>query len=90
MTITKTQAIRAVALDHPHFTNRQIKAEVWRRYGLEVEGNLIIQAVGPESTRLRNLPYSGYRVEKARDLLKACQGDLEEAKRLLFLATSGQ
>lgn len=88
MVISKSQAIRAVVFEEPYLSNQKIKAEVRRRYGLEVEGNLIIQAVGKEADRLHFAPFQRRVFDLAKSLLTAARG-LKEAIQILRIAEGG-
>lgn len=86
--MTKSDAIRAVTKDHYSLTNEEIKREVRRQYGLEVESNLITGVIGAEKYRLGTRNYSEELRRQAKTLILNA-GSFKQAKNLLYLAAGG-
>lgn len=86
--MTKSDAIRAVTRDNYCLPNEDIKREVRRQYGLEVESNLIAGVIGPEKHRLGTLTYSEELKRQAKNLI-INTGSFKQAKKLLYLVAGG-
>jgi hypothetical protein len=86
--VTKSDAIREVVKNNYCLPNEEIKREVRRQYGLEVESNLIAGVIGPEKQRLRTLTYSGELKRQAKNLIINA-GSFKQAKKLLYLVAGG-
>ena len=86
--MTKSDAIRAVTKDNYCLPNEDIKREVRRKYGLEVESNLIAGVIGPEKHRLGTRTNSEELKRQAKNLIINA-GSFKQAKKLLYLVAGG-
>jgi hypothetical protein len=85
MRITKAEAIRAVAHEDISLSNKQIKAEVQRRFGYVVESNQIINVLGAYSSRRYGGAYGQHQLKLAREYVQKI-GDLRQAVQLIHLS----
>lgn len=51
--VNRSEVIREVCNVDPSRSNKEIREEVFRRYGLRVGGNLVVAAVGTRESRVR-------------------------------------
>lgn len=86
--MTKSDAIREVAKDNYCLPNEEIKREVRRQHGLEVESNLIAGVIGPEKHRLGTRTYSEELKRQAKKLI-INTGSFKQAKNILYLVAGG-
>lgn len=86
--MTKSDAIREVVKNSHCLTNDEVKREVRRQFGLEVESNLIAGVIGPEKHRLSARTYADGLVKQAKSLIINA-GSFKQAKNILYLAAGG-
>lgn len=82
-----TDAIREVAKDCLHQTNKFIASEVFRRFSLSVTSSEIINTIGSHEQRIQTWMRLLELQEKATEYLKDV-GDYQLARMLLLLAES--
>lgn len=87
--MNKTDAIRDVAKDHLHWSNRQIRDEVRRRFKMLVSSSAIINVIGSHRKRMALSGYSVDLREQAKRFL-ALVGDYDQARNLLALAEANR
>lgn len=84
----KSDLIRTVYSSNPTATNRVIKEVVKNTFGVEVNSNLIISAIGRYKTRIALGKAASGIIEQARSLLGLCLNDIEQAIHFLKKAKS--
>lgn len=70
--VNKSSLIREVLKSDPRLTNKGIKEEVFRRYGIKVGGNLICAAVGTQKSRARKAAHYPTIIAEAKKFLEKC------------------
>ena len=70
--VNKSSLIREVLKSDPRLTNKGIKQEVFRRYGIKVGGNLICAAVGTQKSRARKAAHYPTIIAEAKKFLEKC------------------
>lgn len=86
----KSDAIRAVVSKHGDLTNRQIREEVLKRFGIIVYDNHLIQVAGKYADRMSAFGgFPPHSVKRAKEFLTFCGGDYRHAKRLLEMVIAG-
>ena len=79
----KSDLIRTVYKSNPTATNRIIREIVKKTFGVDVNQNLIIAAIGRYKTRITLGSTSSSIVQQAKSYLKLCLDDLEQAIHFL-------
>ncbi len=79
----KSDLIRRVYEKNPTATNRQIKKVVKATFGVDVNSNLIIAAVGKYKSRIALGGIASSITKQARSYLRLCLDDLEQAIHFL-------
>ena len=79
----KSELIRRVYEKSPTATNRQIKIVIKNSFGIDVNSNLIIAAIGKYKTRIALCGLSSNIVRQAKQYLGICLGDVEQAIHFL-------
>jgi len=79
----KSDLIRRVYEKHPTATNRQIKRIVQQLYGIEVNSNLVVGAIGKYKNRIVLAPGASNILSHAKQFLRVCLNDLEQAIHFL-------
>ena len=82
----KSELIRVVYRERPSSSNAEIRDAVKRRWDVDVEANLIIQAIGRERDRVAFLASHSALQLLAKQFLKSCGGNLSVAINHLRLA----
>lgn len=84
----KSDLIRTIYSSNPTATNRVIKDVVKKTFGVEVNSNLIISAIGRYKNRIALGKAAAGIIEQARSFLGLCLNDLEQAIHFLKKAKS--
>lgn len=84
MTMYKSEMIREICKENLQFSNREIKSQVWRRYGRRVESNEIINAVGSEKDRLSYGRNCKLILKAGNEFINKC-GSYDQARRILAI-----
>lgn len=71
-TCNRSELIRSVCHIDPTQSNKQIREEVLRRYGIEVGGNLVCSAVGTREERQRKAAKYPMIIAEAKKFLERC------------------
>jgi hypothetical protein len=79
----KSNLIRTVYSSHPTATNRKIKEVVKRSFGVEVDSNLIIAAIGRYRNRIALGGAAASIIQQAKAYLAICLDDIEQAIHFL-------
>jgi ribosomal protein L23 len=79
----KSELIRTVFSRNPTATNRLIKELVMKTFGVEVNSNLIIAAIGKYKNRIVLGGASASIIRQAKSYLGVCLDDLEQAIHFL-------
>jgi len=79
----KSDLIRTVYKSHPAATNRTIREIVKKSFGVDVNQNLIIAAIGRYKTRITLGSAASSIIQQARSYLRLCLDDLEQAIHFL-------
>lgn len=82
----KSELIRRVYKERPASSNAEIRDSVKRCWGVDVEANLIIQAIGRERDRVAFLASHSSLQVLAKKFLENCGGNLAIAINHLRLA----
>jgi ribosomal protein L23 len=75
--------IRTVYESTPTATNRMIRDAVKKTFGVDVNSNLIIAAIGRYKTRISLGSAASTIIQQAKEYLRLCFGDLEQAIHFL-------
>jgi hypothetical protein len=84
----KSDLIRTVYNSNPTATNRTIKEVVKNTFGVEVNSNLIISAIGRYKNRIALGKATAGIMQQARSFLGLCLNDVEQAIHFLKKAKS--
>jgi hypothetical protein len=79
----KSDLIRSVYNGNPTATNRVIKQVVKETFGVDVNSNLIIAAIGRYKNRIALGSGAGNLIQQAKTYLALCLDDLEQAIHFL-------
>jgi hypothetical protein len=79
----KSDLIRTVYNTNPTATNRKIREVLKNSFGVEVNSNLIIAAIGRYKTRIALGTAAAGILQQARAYLDTCLNDLEQAIHFL-------
>lgn len=79
----KSELIRRVYEVSPTATNRQIKTIIKNSFGIDVNSNLIIAAIGRYKTRIALCGLSESILMQAKEYLRICLGDIDQAIHFL-------
>lgn len=79
----KSDLIRRVYESNPTATNRQIKKVVKTAFGIDVNSNLIIAAIGKYKNRIALGGAASSIIKQAKNYLRICLDDLEQAIHFL-------
>ena len=79
----KSDLIRRVYDTNPTATNRQIRKVVKTTFGIDVNSNLIIAAIGKYKNRIALGDAASSIIAQAKNYLDICLGDLEQAIHFL-------
>ena len=79
----KSDLIRRVYNHNPTATNRVIKEVVKRTFGVEVNSNLIIAAIGRYKSRIALGVAGAGILQQAKSFLSLCLNDIEQAIHFL-------
>lgn len=79
----KSDLIRRVYDSNPTATNQQIKRIVRATFGVEVNSNLIIAAIGKYKNRIALGGAASSIIKQAKSYLRLCLDDLEQAIHFL-------
>ena len=79
----KSELISSVYEKSPTATNRQIKNIIKNSFGVDVNSNLIISAIGRYKSRIALCGLSQSIVRQAKEYLCICLGDIEQAIHFL-------
>lgn len=71
-TCNRSELIRTVCNIDPAQSNKQIREEVFRRYGIKVGGNLVCSAVGTREQRQRKAAKYPLIIAEAKRFLEHC------------------
>ena len=82
----KSELVRVVYKEMPAASNAEIRFAVKRRWNVDVEANLIIQAIGRERDRVAYLASHTSLQRLARKFLSDCGGNISIAINHLRLA----
>lgn len=82
----KSELIRIVYKERPSSSNAEIRRAVKSRWGVDVEANLIIQAIGRERDRVAFMASHSVLQVLAKTFLENCGGNLSVAINHLRLA----
>ncbi len=84
--LNKSELIRTVFKERPSASNAEIRYSVKQRWNVEVEANLIIQAIGRERDRVAYQASYASLQKLAKRFLSDCGGNLSIAINHLRLA----
>jgi len=79
----KSDLIRRVYETNPTATNKQIKKVVKTAFGIDVNSNLIIAAIGKYKNRIALGGAASSIIKQAKSYLRICLDDLEQAIHFL-------
>jgi ribosomal protein L23 len=79
----KSDLIRSVYASNPTATNHTIKKVVKQTFGVDVNSNLIIAAIGRYKNRIALGRGAGNIIQQAKSYLAICLNDLEQAIHFL-------
>jgi len=79
----KSDLIRTVYKGNPTATNRMIREVVKKTFGVDVNSNLIIAAIGRYKTRITLGSAAASIMQQAKSYLRLCLNDLEQAIHFL-------
>jgi hypothetical protein len=79
----KSDLIRSVYKTNPTATNRMIREEVKRTFGVDVNSNLVIAAIGRYKNRISLGSAAASIIQQAKSYLRLCLNDLEQAIHFL-------
>jgi hypothetical protein len=79
----KSDLIRTVYKSNPTATNRMIREIVKKTFGVDVNQNLIIAAIGRYKTRIALGSAASSIIQQAKSYLRLCLDDLEQAIHFL-------
>jgi hypothetical protein len=79
----KSDLIRTVYKSNPTATNRIIREVVKKTFGVDVNSNLIIAAIGRYKNRIALGSAAASIVQQAKSYLSLCLNDLEQAIHFL-------
>jgi len=82
----KSELVRVVYKEMPSSSNAEIRLAVKRRWNVDVEANLIIQAIGRERDRVAYLASHASLQRLAKKFLSDCGGNISIAINHLRLA----
>ena len=82
----KSELVRVIYKEMPAASNAEIRLAVKRRWNVDVEANLIIQAIGRERDRVAYLASHTSLQRLARKFLSDCGGNISIAINHLRLA----
>ena len=83
--LNKSALIRQTFNDHPEYSNKEISSHILKIYGVDIQGNLIVNVVGPSKTRKRFKERSSSINRLAQQLMASCGQD----RRLAVLSLRG-
>ncbi len=83
--LNKSALIRQTFNDHPEYSNKEISSHILKIYGIDIQGNLIVNVVGPSKTRKRFKERSSSINRLAQQLMASCGQD----RRLAVLSLRG-
>ena len=83
--LNKSALIRQTFNDHPAYSNKEIASHILKIYGIDIQGNLIVNVVGPSKTRKKFKERSSSINKLAQQLLVSCGHD----RRLAVLSLRG-
>jgi hypothetical protein len=79
----KSDLIRRFYEMNPIATNRQIRTAIKTTFGVEVNSNLIIAAIGKYKTRIALAGAAASIINQAKSYLRICLDDIEQAIHFL-------
>ena len=79
----KSDLIRTVYKSNPTATNHMIREIVRKTFGVDVNSNLIIAAIGRYKTRITLGSAAASIIQQAKAYLRLCLDDLEQAIHFL-------
>lgn len=82
----KSELVRIIYKERPSSSNAEIREAVKRRWGVAVEANLIIQAIGRERDRIAFIASHASLQRLAKKFLADCGGNLAIAINHIRLA----
>ena len=83
--LNKSALIRQTFNDHPEYSNKEISSHILKIYGVDIQGNLIVNCVGPSKSRKRFKDRSASINRLAQQLMVSCGND----RRLAVLSLRG-
>lgn len=83
--LNKSALIRQTFDDHPEYSNKEISSHILKIYGVDNQGNLIVNCVGPSKARQKFKDRSASINKIAQQLLLICGQD----RRLAVLSLRG-
>ena len=83
--LNKSALIRQTFNDHPEYSNKEISSHILKIYGVDIQGNLIVNVVGPSKARQKFKDRSASINKIAQQLLLSCGQD----RRLAVLSLRG-
>ena len=83
--LNKSALIRQTFNDHPEYSNKEISSHILKIYGIDIQGNLIVNVVGPSKARQRFKDRSAFINRLAQQLMASCGQD----RRLAVLSLRG-
>ncbi len=83
--LNKSALIRQTFNDHPEYSNKEISSHILKIYGVDIQGNLIVNCVGPTKTRQKFKERSSSINKLAQQLMISCGND----RRLAVLSLRG-
>ena len=83
--LNKSALIRQTFSDHPEYSNKEIASHILKIYGVDIQGNLIVNCVGPSKSRKRFKDRSASINRLAQQLMVSCGND----RRLAVLSLRG-
>ena len=83
--LNKSALIRQTFIDHPDYSNKEIASHILKIYGVDIQGNLIVNCVGPSKARQKFKDRSASINRLAQQLMVSCGND----RRLAVLSLRG-
>ena len=83
--LNKSALIRQTFNDHPEYSNKEISSHILKIYGIDIQGNLIVNVVGPSKTRKKFKERASSINRLAQQLMISCGQD----RRLAVLSLRG-
>ena len=84
--LCKSEIIRDINQRYPHYTNEEIKAECYKRFGFRPQSNLIINVIGKETSRKELMSRRIGLINLAKKYLEACNNEISVATQHLRMA----